>query len=88
MNLLNSLLAEGGLLLTEKNNWYKKDDVLANSMFGFDYCFCGGDCSNVKCGRNYGSKSYKAMRKSELVYSCSDFTKDCKNYHKPKKVAE
>ena len=70
------------------DNYYKKDDVLANSMFGFDYCFCGGDCSNVKCGRNYGSKSYKAMTKIERVYSCSDFTKDCKNYHKPKKVAE
>lgn len=73
--------------MTEKNNWYKKDDVFANSMFGFDYCFCCGDCSNVKCGRNYWSKSYKAMTKVERVYSCSDFTKDCKNYHKPKKVA-
>lgn len=69
------------------DNYYKKDDVYRNSWFGFDYAFCGGDCANVKCGRNINSKSGIAMRKREHVYTCSDFTKDCKNYHKPKKVA-
>lgn len=72
----------------KKNNWYKKDDVRCNSLFGFDYAFCNGDCSNKRCGRNYGSKSYEAMRRVEQVYSASDFTKDCVNYHKPKEVAE
>ena len=62
------------------SNWFMSDDVLKNSMWGFDYCFCGGDCKNTQCGRNYDSESYKAMRKSEPVYSCSDFTNRCEKY--------
>ena len=65
------------------DNWFKKDNIKENSLFGFDYCFCGGDCLNTKCGRNYGSESYKAMQKSEPVYSCSDFTDRCEEYIKP-----
>ena len=76
------------LLLEEvvTDNYYKKDDVYRNSWFGFDYAFCGGDCANVKCGRNINSKSGIAMRKREHVYTCSDFTNTCNKYKKPKKV--
>ena len=69
-----------------KESWFKTDDVVVNSMWGFDYCFCGADCTNTECGRNYGSKSYEAMRKSEPVYSCSDFSTHCDDYKK--EVAE
>lgn len=72
----------------EKDWWYKPDNVETNRLWGFDYSFCGGDCINVKCGRNINSKSGVEMRKREHVYTCSDFTKDCKNYHKPKEVVE
>ena len=66
------------------NDWYfKPDDVKTNRLWGFDYCFCGGDCVNTKCGRNGGSESYKEMIKSEPVYSCSDFTGKCEEYIKP-----
>ena len=64
------------------DNWFKSDNVKTNRLFGFDYCFCGGDCVNTKCGRNLGSESYKAMIKSEPVHSCSDFTEKCSEYKK------
>lgn len=74
--------------MTDKGNYYKKDDVYSNSWFGFDYAFCNSDCSNKRCGRNHESESYKTMIRVEQVYTASDFSKNCKNYHKPKKVAE
>lgn len=74
--------------MTDKGNYYKKDDVYSNSWFGFDYAFCNSDCSNKRCGRNYESKSYKAMAKVERIFTASDFSKNCKNYHKPKKENE
>ena len=63
------------------NDWYfKPDDVKTNRLWGFDYCFCGGDCKNTECGRNCGSKSYEEMIKSEPVHSVSDFTSSCSQY--------
>ena len=65
----------------KSNDWYyKPDDVEINSWWGFDYCFCGGDCKNATCGRNHESESYKAMCKSEPVHSEADFSKECKHY--------
>lgn len=65
------------------NNWLMHDDVESNSLWGFDYCFCGSDCKNKNCGRNIESESYRAMMKSEPVYSASNFSSDCKSYIKP-----
>lgn len=65
------------------NNWFMHDDVESNSLWGFDYCFCGSDCKKKDCGRNIESESYKAMVKSEPVYSASNFSSDCKSYIKP-----
>ena len=62
------------------NNWFKKDDIEDNGLFGFDYCFCGSECKNKECGRNMESESYKAMIKSEPVYSASNFSSDCSEY--------
>jgi len=70
------------------SNYYKKDDVYLNSLWGFDYAFCHSDCTNKKCGRNHYSKSFKAMGKTYGVYTASDFSSKCKKYKKPKKVAE
>ena len=66
--------------MQKTKSWFKDDNVNINSWWGFDYCFCGGDCKNYKCGRNTESKSYKAMLKSEPVHSCADFTKECYDY--------
>lgn len=62
------------------NNWFKKDDIEENGLFGFDYCFCGSECKNKECGRNTKSESYKSMIKSEPVYSASNFSSDCTEY--------
>ena len=68
----------------KSNDWYyKPDDVEVNSLWGFDYCFCGSDCKNKECGRNMESESYKTMIKSEPVYSASNFSSNCKSYIKP-----
>ena len=68
----------------KENNFKMHDDVLINSLFGFDYCFCRSDCGNIHCGRNMKSNSYKAMIKNEGIYSVSDFTKVCRAWRKPK----
>ena len=74
----------------KENNWKIKDDVYINSLWGFDYCFCRGDCGNIHCGRNKQSDSYRVMvesakrNKHECLYSCSDFTKSCRAWRKPK----
>ena len=79
---------ERGKYKRKENNWKRGDDVVVNSFFGFDYCFCSGDCGNIHCGRNKKSDSYKAMiawiRKWDGFYSCADFTKTCRAWRKPK----
>ena len=71
-------------------NYFMSDDldIYLYSWFGFDYAFCDSNCSNSKCGRNYKSKSYKTMIKTEPTYTASDFSSECKKYKKPKKVTE
>ena len=66
----------------KKQSWYKADDVRLNSLFSFDYCFCGSDCKNIKCGRNQYSKSYAAMLRSNYngIHSVSDFSGKCDDY--------
>ena len=79
---------ERGKYKRKPNNWKKHDDVLRNSLFGFDYSFCNSDCGNIHCGRNKKSDSYKAMinwiRKFDGCYSCADFTATCRAWRKPK----
>ena len=62
-------------------NWYfRPDDVVVNSAWGFDYTFCNSDCKNTTCGRNHGSVSYKEMCKTEPVHSEADFSEKCNQY--------
>ena len=65
----------------EKRDWYfRPDDLEVNRLWGFDYCFCGGDCKNHTCGRNHESRSYKEMLKVEPVHSEADFSNKCNQY--------
>ena len=77
----------------KENNFKRHDNVAINALFGFDYCFCNSDCGNIHCGRNKKSDSYKAMMNNFIgslynVYTCSDFTKVCRAWRKPKGEVE
>ena len=70
----------------KKQNFFVKDDIELNSLWAFDYCFCGGDCINKECGRNRKSNSYKEMVKSVGYHSEADITQTCSEYEKGEQV--
>lgn len=70
--------------MPEMNSWFKKDDIYLNAFDGFDYSFCGSDCKNVKCARNFNSESYKTVARVVPVHTVCDFHEECINYIKPK----
>lgn len=66
----------------QKIGYFIDDNVKRNRLFDFDYCFCGSDCKNSKCGRNQYSNSYAAMLKNNYngIHSVSDFSSKCDDY--------
>lgn len=78
--------------MNKKDNYYKVDDVFLNSLFGYDYSFCGSDCVHYECGRNMSSKSHKSMiedsKKTGTLYSICDFSNNCCNYWKKRRLKD